>query len=67
MNQPTFTCTGCDETYPVCFRIRFDGEEACPHCAEFWSQDAVRKLRQAEMEDAERDAARLAASYRSAA
>jgi hypothetical protein len=63
----TFECTGCDETFPVTFRIHFDGEDACPECALFWSQDAVRKMRAAELADAERAADRIAAGYKRAA
>jgi hypothetical protein len=63
----SFVCTGCDETYPVQFLIHFDQEEACPDCALFWSQDAVKKMRAAELADAERAGEKIAAGYRRAA
>jgi hypothetical protein len=40
-----FKCTGCQEVFCESHKIAYDGEEACPECALFWSQEAVKKLR----------------------
>ena len=40
-----FTCTGCNEVFCTTHRVMYDGEEACPEYALFWSQEAVKKLR----------------------
>jgi hypothetical protein len=60
----TFTCTGCDETYPVEFRFVYHAQELCPSCAKFWADYSLRKLRESERRDAERAGDRIADLYR---
>ena len=45
--EADFECTGCNEAFCAAHRVMFDGEEACPDCALFWAQDAVKKMHKA--------------------
>jgi hypothetical protein len=45
--EADFECTGCNEPFCNAHRIAYDGEEACPDCALFWAQDAVKKMHMA--------------------
>jgi hypothetical protein len=45
--EADFECTGCNEAFCAAHRVMYDGEEACPDCALFWAQDAVKKMHMA--------------------